>query len=228
MASLPEQLSAEPAGRHDLSRELIAAHQRDRVADAAIEVFAKRGYLSTTIDHIVAAAHVGVGSFYELFDGKEDCFLRCFDRALARGRELLSAAVPSAAPWPEQVYAALHALLDLLVAEPPAARLVLVEAQTGGPKALARFESTLDTITPLLRRGRAVSPVADELPAMLEEATLGGLVWFLQQRIAFGELDAGPTLFADALGLVLDPYLGETGTAALIAAAPSPAVADSF
>ncbi len=221
MASLPEQLTPTPAERHDLSRQLIAGHQRDRVADAAIEVFAKRGYLGTTIDHIVAAAHVGVGSFYELFDGKEDCFLRCFDRALARGRERISAAVPSTVPWPEQVYAALHALLDLLVAEPLASRLVLVEAQTAGPRALARFESTLDTITPLLRRGRAVSPVADELPATLEEATLGGLVWFLQQRIALGELDDRDALFADALGLVLGPYLGEAGTAALLAAPPA-------
>jgi AcrR family transcriptional regulator len=221
MASLPEHLSAAPAGRQRLSREVIASHQRNRTLDAAIEVFAKRGYMGTTIDHIVAAARIGVGSFYELFAGKEDCFLAAYDRALASGREQLSAAVPPAAPWPEQAYAAVRSLFALFATEPFAARLVLVEAQTAGPRALARFEATLDTITPLLRRGRAFSPIAGELPAMLEEAVLGGLVWFLQQRLVLGELDGGEQLFADALGLVLDPYLGEAAAAELIAAAPS-------
>jgi AcrR family transcriptional regulator len=75
MAGLPENLAVAPTGRHGLPRDVVAAHQRERLLAATIELVAKRGYRGTSIDHIVKAAKVGYVAFYELFEGKEDCFL---------------------------------------------------------------------------------------------------------------------------------------------------------
>jgi len=83
-----------PVGRTKLPREVMKSHRRERVLDAATEVFAKRGYPATTVDRIVAAGKVGVGSFYAHFDGKEDCFLAVYDRIVADARERISAAIP--------------------------------------------------------------------------------------------------------------------------------------
>src|SRR5215469_1996644 len=121
MASLPPHLMKRPVGRSRVSQELVESHQRERVLDAATGVFAKRGYTNTTIDHIVAAARIGVGSFYALFDGKEDCFAQVFDRVVARGRVRLMDAIPAGAPWEVQAIAVLRALLDLIAEEPYAA-----------------------------------------------------------------------------------------------------------
>ena len=206
-----------PVGRDPLPREVLAAHQRERVLAAATEVFAKRGYLGTTVDHVVSAAHIGVGSFYSLFHRKEDCFLAAYDRVAAAGRERMLAAIAPDAPWPQQLAAALRGLLELIEAEPFAARIALVEVQTAGATALAHHERNLDEAAELLRGGRAHSPVADELPATLEFATVGGLTWFLQQRISLGETSDAAKLLPEVLEIVAEPYLGAEATAALLA-----------
>jgi AcrR family transcriptional regulator len=216
MASLPEPLSRAPVGRDRLPREVIEAHQRDHIVEAAIKVFAKRGYRGTTIDHIVASAQVGVGSFYALFDGKEDCFLRAYDSIVAAASEQIASELPEA-PWPERVAAALRSLLALIAAEPLRARIALVEVQTADPVALARYQSTLDRVIALLHHGRQLSPRAAELPATLEEANVSGLAWLLHQRLVIGEVEGIEQLFPDLAGILLEPYLGEVETQTLIA-----------
>jgi AcrR family transcriptional regulator len=204
-----------PVGRDRLPREVLAEHQRERVLAAATEVFAKRGYQGTTVDHIVSTAHIGVGSFYSLFEGKEDCFLATYDRVAAAGRARMLAAISPDAPWPRQLAAALQALLELIEAEPFAARIALVEVQTAGTTALAHHERNLDEAADLLRGGREHSQFPDELPLTLEFATVGGLTWFLQQRISLGETGNATGLLPEVLEIVAEPYLGEEATAAL-------------
>ncbi len=218
MASLPEHLASAPVGREPLPREVMAAHQRQRVIEAATGVFAKRGYTATTVDHIVAAAKVGVGSFYALFAGKEDCFLAAYESALSDAGEQIAARVPPDAPQPERVCAALRALLSLLAAEPLRARLVLVEAQTAGTEARARYDATLERLAPELRLLREANPAAAELPGTLETAILGGAAWFLQQRLVLGEIGDGVGLLPELAEIVLEPYLGHSATAQLLAA----------
>lgn len=217
MASLPEHLMPTPVGRDRLPREVLAEHQRERVLGPAIEVFAKRGYQGTNVDHIVAAAKIGVGSFYALFDGKEACFLAAYDRVIAEGRERMVAALPAHGFWPQRLAACLRTLLTLIEADPFAARLALVEVQTAGPAALSHHERNLDQAAELLRGGREHSPFPDELPATLEYAIVGGLAWFLQQRIALGETEDVTGLLSEVLEIVAEPYLGAPATAELIA-----------
>ncbi len=207
MATLPEHLSKVPVGRDRISREVVESHQRDRILDAAIVVFAKRGYRGTTIDNIVAAAKIGVGSFYALFDGKEGCFLQAYDRIVETAWERIEAAVPAERPWQEQAAAALGALLEAVAADPRGARVTIVEAQTAGLAALARYEETLTRIAPLLRRGREASPLAEELPATLEDATVAGVAWLLHQRLVMGELDDIEGLLPALVEIVVEPYL---------------------
>jgi AcrR family transcriptional regulator len=219
MVSLPDRLMPGPVGRERLSRDVMAEQQRDHVLDAAIGVFAKRGYPATTVDNIVAAARIGVGTFYSFFDGKEDCFLAAYDRVVADARERIAAAIPADASWPEQASAALRSALELIAAEPLRARLVLVESQTAGRAGLARYERTVDELVPLLRRGREHSPFAEELPRTLDVATAGGLLWSLQQRIVLGEAHEVDRFLPDAVEIAIEPYLGPAATERLLASA---------
>lgn len=218
MVSLPEHLQAKPAGRHRLPPEVRTEHQRERILDAATAVFAERGYQGTTIDDIVAVAKVGVGSFYELFDGKPGCFVQAYERIVADARKRISAAVPAEAEWPQQACAALRALLALIEAEPVRAKVALVEVQTAGPEALTRHEETVDSVIPLLARGRAANPALAELPSQLEEAIVGGLAWLLQQRLAQGEFEGVEAHLPDVLEIAVVPYVGREATASLLAA----------
>jgi AcrR family transcriptional regulator len=218
MAGQPENLLAVPTGRHGLPVDVVAAHQRERILTATTELVAKRGYRGTSIDHIVKAARVGYVAFYELFEGKEDCFLAAFDRIVAETREQLAAAVSPEQSWPQQVCAVLGALLELIAAEPFRARIVLAETQTGGKAAVGRHDALLDEVALALREGRALHPHPEKLPPTLEEAIVGGVAWLLHQRLIRGELEGVRELFGELALIVLEPYLGAAETQALIAA----------
>lgn len=207
MASLPEHLRQSPVGRARLPREVLAEHQRDRIVRAATEVFAERGYRGATVDHIVAAARVGVGSFYERFDNKGACFLAAYDGIVAAARERIGAALAPEGTWGERLVAGLRALLAAIEAGPAAARVALVEVHTAGPTALEHHRRNLDDAAAALRAGRAEGGVAADLPQTLEFATIGGLSWYLQQRIAAGEAGRASALLPDVLEIVSEPYL---------------------
>jgi AcrR family transcriptional regulator len=216
MASLPDSLTRKPAGKERVPKEVMAEHQRDRVLTAAVEVFAKRGYPGTTVDHIVSAAKIGVGNFYNLFGGKEECFLQAYDRVVDSARSQIVESVPADAEWPVQAREALRSLLEAIAADPLRARLALVEVQTAGPEALKRHEGTIEATIPLLERGREASPVAAELPKRLEEAIAGGLAWFLQQRVVVGDLGDVDARLSDAMEIVVEPYIGRDATRDLL------------
>ena len=50
------------------------AQRREQLLAAALELFADKGYLNTSIEQICQAAYVGNKAFYELFASKEDCY----------------------------------------------------------------------------------------------------------------------------------------------------------
>jgi AcrR family transcriptional regulator len=206
MASLPEHLKRAPVGKERISREVLEAHQRDRVLRAAAEVFAGRGYSSTTVDHLVAAAQIGVGSFYSLFSGKEDCFLQLFDRIVADAKERIGAAVPEGADWAGRVSAGLGEVLELVAEEPSRARVVIVEAQTAGRAAEARYARLAEEVAEVLREGRLIDAPAPELPASFEDATVAGLAWLLDQLLVAGEPADAELLLPEMETIGIEPY----------------------
>ncbi|HET7507108.1 MAG TPA: TetR/AcrR family transcriptional regulator [Solirubrobacterales bacterium] len=208
MARPPEEAIV-PLGRHGLAPDVVAAHQRERLFNATVDQVAKRGYRNTSIDQIVKSARVGYVAFYDLFDGKEDCFLAAFDRIAAETAEALAAAVAEEAEWPRQIASALARALDLIVADPKRARVALVEIQAAGPAAYARYEEAVDRTVPKLREGRAFNPDTGDLSATLEEAVLGGVVWIVHQRLVKGELKQIEPLLEEAIQIALSPYLGD-------------------
>jgi TetR/AcrR family transcriptional regulator len=215
VARLPEHLSKAPVGRERLSREALASHQRERILSAATGVFAKRGYQETTIDNIVAAAKASVGSFYQLFDGKEDCFLGVNDRIVSAARTRITGAVSVREGWAAQAFAGMREVLEIYAAEPLAARIVLIELQTAGPAATERYNALIDATTGWLRGGRERYPAADELPPTFEHAAVAGLAFFLQQRLLSSEPQSPQALVADSAQLILEPIIGKAEFAAL-------------
>jgi AcrR family transcriptional regulator len=64
---------AAPAGAQQ-RRDARVDRRRRRVADAALYLFATRGYNVTSVDDIAARAKTSKSAFYEFFKSKEDCF----------------------------------------------------------------------------------------------------------------------------------------------------------
>jgi AcrR family transcriptional regulator len=217
MARVPAHLSGVPIGERVLDRETRASHQRRRILETATAVFAKRGYQATKVSHLVAAANTSRGSFYTLFESKEACFLAAYDLAVAEGTDAIGARIPAGAGWPEQVAAALGALIEWVAAENFAARLVIVDTQSAGAAALARYQATLRRLVPMLRRGRGAGPAGAALPSSLETSVLGGLTWVLHERLVASAFEPSAELQAELLKILAGPYLGEAETRRLLA-----------
>jgi AcrR family transcriptional regulator len=84
-----------PEGRRARKRR----ETRDRIADAAIQLFLDRGYEATTLDDIADAADVSRRSLFDYFPTKEDVlFARQDDFIVALTGEL--AKRPADEPWP--------------------------------------------------------------------------------------------------------------------------------
>jgi AcrR family transcriptional regulator len=225
MAGRPEEAVVVPTGRHGLPADIVAEHQRARLLAATIELVARRGYRGTSIDHIVKGAKVGYVAFYELFEGKEDCFLAAFEQIVTDTRAALNAGASAEASWPEQICSGLRTLIELVAAEPGRARVALVEVQAAGPRALARYEAALDSAAPKLREGRTLGENSVAMSDTLEEAVLGGIAWIVQQRLVKGEAEKVPGVLGEAIEIALSPYLGEAQARRLARATSQPRVA---
>jgi AcrR family transcriptional regulator len=188
--------------------------QRERILDAAELLAAERGVAGASIEALVKQAGVSSVTFYEFFEGKEQCFVAAFERAVgAAAAELALAAAGDPAAgglsWSEQIATGLRALTQLVAAAPARARLCLVEAQAGGPELSRRFEATLDRVATKLREGRALPTAPADLPATHEVATVGALAWLLRERLETGDVEKLQKLYPELIDIALAPYLGD-------------------
>jgi AcrR family transcriptional regulator len=195
-------------GETKVSREELARHQRERVIVKAIPIFAKRGYQGITVDGLLASGKVGVGNFYSLFEGKEDCFLAAFDWVLTRARTRLIEATAAAEDWAETAVLGLHEVLAMIVEDRQASRILLTEAQAAGTEATRRYDALLDHATNWMREGRRGRPEAASLPPRFEQAAVAGLAFYLQQCLLEGGPRDTEELFAEIAPTFLGPVLG--------------------
>jgi AcrR family transcriptional regulator len=175
-ADPPTDLGPLPGGHHGLSREQIADSQRERLLAAIVQEAAGRGYRATTITEMVKRASVSTRDFYELFDGKEDCFLAAFDVVRDHVEDVITNAAAAEDDWPRQVIAALRAALAFFAAEPDLARFCLVESVSATPKIAVRFREAVLDCVPALARGRDELAAGDPPLPETEDAIVGGMV----------------------------------------------------
>jgi AcrR family transcriptional regulator len=196
MQYLSQRLASESTQTRESARPVgaLAASQRERLLAATEQLIAEKGCAKTTIEAIVKRAGVSSVTFYEHFDGKEECFVAAFDRAVDGLRAELCDAAPAEMPWPDRVRASLAALLAMVDADPARARLCFVEAQQGGPQLLARYDEALDA-------------AAAELSDPLGPAIVGGLAWLLRERLELGGGGSVQDLLPRMTEVVLAPHL---------------------
>ena len=70
-----------PRGPHALPQDVVVAHQRERLLDAAAPAMADKGYAELTVRDLIDRAGVSRRTFYQLFDDKLDCVFAAHERA---------------------------------------------------------------------------------------------------------------------------------------------------
>ena len=70
--------------RTRISRKESQLQTRERLLDAALQVFSRRGYSAASVDEIAAEAGYSKGAVYSNFSNKEELFLALIDRRFAK------------------------------------------------------------------------------------------------------------------------------------------------
>lgn len=132
-----------PRGRHTLTRGQVEESQRIRLAVAMAEACAESGYADTPVRAVLERAGVSRLTFYELYDGKLDCFLDALDLVgavlVSRLGDALEEPGGSAEASPvERAGVAIERYLDAITENLAFARLYIVEVHAAGVDALVR------------------------------------------------------------------------------------------
>ena len=136
---------------------------RSRILEAAVKVFASKGYHDTKVDDIVSQSQTSKGSFYFYFPSKQDIFLALVDTFAdlleSRLRERLSAEESGTA----RVDIALHVCLETFGQYRSLAKITLVQATGLG----AAFEEKRQTVNQ-----RFIEIVRENLDAAVAEGSI--------------------------------------------------------
>ena len=151
--------------------------QRARILAATVNAACWRGGRDVTVAYLVSCAGVSRRTFYEIFEGCDECLLAAFDECAASVSEEVLAAYERPGRWREKLRAALVALLTLFDREPRLARFLMVESLAAGPDVLRCRQQVLTGIIAAIDRdaigenGKVPSPIS-------AEAFVGAVAWF--------------------------------------------------
>ena len=106
---------------------------RDRILQAALVVFAAKGYHRAAVNDIVRASRTSKGAVYHHFPNKEALFLALVDDFSARLADAIATAILGAHGALGKVEAALSAGLETFAGHRELARILLLESVSLGP-----------------------------------------------------------------------------------------------
>jgi AcrR family transcriptional regulator/DNA-binding MarR family transcriptional regulator len=173
-----------PHAEHDLSsRNEVDDIQRARIVSAMVEVSSELGYIGAAVAPVVARAGVSRRTFYELFDGREDCFLAAFDWGVSQAKAAMVEAQKGQRTWRTRVRAALAGLLTLLDAEPELARVCVIEALGAGPLVLTRRGQIADELIAALGAGAPGPRGGATMPLLTAAGVVGGAFSVIHARL---------------------------------------------
>ena len=100
---------------------------RRRILDAAIQVFAEKGYHDAAVDDIVHASDSSKGAFYFHFPSKQGIFLALVDYMANQLIDRMESAIASERGGIAKVEAALGTVLDAFASHRALAKILLIE-----------------------------------------------------------------------------------------------------
>lgn len=184
-------------------REEVARNQRERLFGAMVACAATKGYKATSVADLLALSGVSRSTFYSHFADKEACFVATIEEILAASVAIGAAVYDGAGDWEERAERALRRFVEVIAAQPAAARMCVVEPYAAGEAALEPLARAVEAIEALVAAGREEHPKRRATPRELTRAMLGGLHWVIYRRLLTGReaelIDRMPELWAWAM-----------------------------
>ena len=175
-------------------RQRRSADIRERLFQAALQLFAERGFAETTVEDITNAADVGKGTFFNYFPSKDHILLAFGEMQLRKLQEAVNGARSGNEPMPEFLRA-LGVRMTQAPTQNPAIIRALLQAYLSTSRVREAMidmqERVLALHTQLIQLGQDRGEIRSDLPAaelaQVFRQTIFGtlLVWSLYGDASF-------------------------------------------
>jgi len=152
-----------------------------------IDLVAAEGYEKVTIRNLTRLAGVSSHTFYEHFDGKEECFLATYETIERYLLDRVREAQEGKEDWEERLRLGFLALAREIIGEADAARLALIEAFAGGPAALERIRRARSSFESILAENFARAPDHVTVPPFVLKGIVAGVSRVARARLLASE-----------------------------------------
>jgi AcrR family transcriptional regulator len=184
MTTLDEQPAPSPKSENTISR----------ILDAALDIFARKGYHDTRMDEIVAGSQTSKGSIYFHFPNKEQLFLALVDQFANLLERRITEAISEHDRGMVKVQAALEACLATFGRYRRQAKVVLVQASGLGntfeQKRLAINDRFAALIALYLQEAVDVGEIAPLDTEVVAQAWMGAIYNLVIRWVYTGEPDS--------------------------------------
>jgi AcrR family transcriptional regulator len=199
-----------PRGRHAPPLEVRLGVQRQRLNEAASEVFCRMGYADASAEAIAREAGMSKATFYEHFSNKEECMLSLFDEAVTEVARVMGVAASGqpSGTYHERVRAGIDALLQVVGEHPRTTQTLLVEIIGAGPKAIERRDAMLDALAAWFFRDNEKAAAREGVPAFASPddalAVAGAVTELMSRQVRTGR----PERMEDLAPIIERVFLG--------------------
>ena len=164
-----------------LKRESKRAVKRKKIVEAALRVFASKGYHNSKISDISKEAGIAIGTIYIYFEKKDDIIISLFENIMKRFNVILDKELSEKVTPTDKLKILITTHLELLAKNKELAGILAIELRQSS-KFLKdydnpEFKKYIRTIKCIVEKGQTQKIFRDDMPS--------SLIW----KIIFGILD---------------------------------------
>jgi AcrR family transcriptional regulator len=186
-------------------RSTVAEIQRERIIRAVVAVVAERGIAGATVKLVTARAKVSRRTFYECFDGLDECLMAIMDGALEHFGVLVSRGFAGEDSWNDGMRKTLAGVLVFFDLEPALAQVFIVEA-LGAASAVREHRERVIEAMRLLLVARIEGEVVHASP-LEPEGVLASVMGIIHARLVGSERRPLIELLGPLMGIVVGPFM---------------------
>ncbi|MBI5838796.1 MAG: TetR/AcrR family transcriptional regulator [Chloroflexi bacterium] len=147
--------------------------QKDKILDAALQCFAKKGYGNTRIREIAEMAEVSEAALYRHFESKEAVAQTLFAHHFQEFAMRLKKTVSAQQPADNKLQDVVHLLLNAYRENPSAFNFVILNTPSFMPQLPADTVYPMDILEQIIKAGQMEGGIRDGQPNLLAAIFLG-------------------------------------------------------
>ena len=183
--------------------EKVAQNQRERLFGAMVASVSERGYSATTLSNLVEISGVSRRSLYSLFADKEACFQAAIEAILAGGMSQVLGTQSAGGSWEQRALARFEACAKLIVDQPAAAKMCLLESYAAGPAARVPIDEAIVVWERAMAEHLDESPEHAGMPSEMITVFAGASLEIARDRLQRGREPELPELIGQTAQVLL-------------------------